>query len=461
MFKKIVWLWFSDTWKNKKSVKEYINSLVSSWAWEFFTGYNPPYWYEKYGFEVSPNGRFAEHEQITSRDTLEKICTEVQAHNLELFVNLNAWYYTDETFPLIEKMFREFEEIWVDGIICGNIGILEYLKKINYKGKVNISTIFALYNSESIRFFLENYAINKIILSREVTLKEIEKLVSSFPDTRFEVFWEGDFCRYNNGLCYAEHKYGAKDICTLVVNDLVYKKRYNPDFKQLILDESLDNNAKISQMDDIYEDVFQKIEKLSSPIYDIIQSDTNNLEELHKCITSLYKRVDIYFDAMHPVTHIHNKNIVSILKATKMLLTSDVFLEEDVKNKLQSFHDELTLSVSSGMKKLMCSTQKLWGLPKLRAQELAKFYAKWDNLNLYSYLFFSQFENIDTVKFPTRGRNYAEKIELIEKVLTDKEISAELINRDISIERTHYDLSYLFWEKLWFRNLLKNLAWKK
>jgi hypothetical protein len=46
----------------------------------------------------------------------------------------------------------------------------------------------ALYNTESIKFFLENYKINKIILSREITLKEIETLVSSFPNTKFEVF---------------------------------------------------------------------------------------------------------------------------------------------------------------------------------------------------------------------------------------------------------------------------------
>ena len=461
MFKKIVWLWFSDTWKNKKPVKEYINSLVTSGAWEFFTGYNPPYWYEKFGFEVSPNGRFAEHEQITSRETLEKICKEVQSHDLELFVNLNAWYYTDETFPLIERMFQEFEEIWVDGIICGNIGILEYLKNVNYKGKINISTILALYNSEAIYFFLENYKINKIILSREVTLKEIEKLVNNFQETRFEVFGEGDFCRYNNWLCYAEHKYGAKDICTLVVNDLVYKKRYNPDFKQLILDDSLNNEQKIEGLTDTYEDVFQKIERLSSPIYDVLATDTHQLQDLHKAIISLYKRVDVFFDAMQPVTHSHNRNIIATLKAVKILQTSTIWIEGEALEKLNQFHDELNLSVESGMKKLMLSTQKLWGLPKLRAQELAKFYAKGDNLNLYSYLFFSQFENIDTVKFPTRWRNYAEKIELIEKVLTEKKIAPELIDRDVSIERTHYDLSYLFWEKLWFRNLLKEFSWKK
>jgi collagenase-like PrtC family protease len=41
----------------------------------------------------------------------------------------------------------------------------------------------AIYNSEAIRFLLENYKINKIILSREITLKEIEILVTEFKNT--------------------------------------------------------------------------------------------------------------------------------------------------------------------------------------------------------------------------------------------------------------------------------------
>lgn len=460
MFKKIVWLWFSRSWKNKKSVKEYINSLVASGAWEFFTWYNPSYWYEKFGFEVSPNGRFAEHEQITDRGTLEEICHEVHAHDLELFVNLNAWYYTDETFPLIKKMLQEFQEIGVDGIICGNIGILEYLKEIGYTWKINISTILALYNTESINFFLENYNINKIILSREVTLKEIEKLVTHFPETRFEVFWEWDFCRYNNGLCYAEHKYGAKDICTIVVNDLIFKKRYNPDFKNVILEEGKTNEEKVQLLGDNYEDVFIQIEALSSPIYDVLGSDTDTIEELYRCIRSLFQRVDVFFDAMKPITSEHNRNMIILLKGLKNLLQDSSFSQDDRSEKVQNFHDEVELSIQSGMKQLMVWTKKHGGLPKLKAQELAKFYAKGDNLNLYSYLFFSKFPNIDTVKFPTRGRNYSEKIELIEKVLQEKEVDKQLINRDISIERTHYDLSYLFGEKLWFRNLIQEFSWE-
>jgi collagenase-like PrtC family protease len=56
----------------------------------------------------------------------------------------------------------------------------------------------AVYNENAIHFLKENYPIAKVILSREVTLQEIEKILNTFPDLMFEVFGEGDFCRYNN-----------------------------------------------------------------------------------------------------------------------------------------------------------------------------------------------------------------------------------------------------------------------
>ena len=136
MFKKIVGLWFSSKWKNAKDVEKYISGLVESWAWEFFVWYNPNYWSDKFGFEVSPNGRFAEHEQVTDYETLKKIVEEVHKHNLEIFINLNAWYYTPETMPFIEQMVEEFIWLGIDGIICWNISILEYLTSINVKGTV-------------------------------------------------------------------------------------------------------------------------------------------------------------------------------------------------------------------------------------------------------------------------------------------------------------------------------------
>jgi hypothetical protein len=97
------------------------------------------------------------------------------------------------------------------------------------------------------------------------------------------------------------------------------------------------------------------------------------------------------------------------------------------------------------------------GEAKLRAYELNNLYSKGDALNLYTYLFFSKFKNLDTVKFPTRGRNYAEKIALIERVLQEGKVDTMLIDRRISPERTHYDLTYLFGDKQWFRKMIETM----
>ena len=464
MFKKIVWLGFSTSWKNKKALEKYIKSLVDSGAGEFFTGYNPPYWSDKFGFEVSPNGRFAEHEQITSFETLKETVEEVHKYDLEIFANLNAWYYTDETFPLIKKMVDEFIEIWMDWIICGSISILEYLKEIDYKWKINISTILAAYNCETIRFYLDNYKINKVILSREITLKEIEKLASEFREVKFEVFGEWDFCRYNNGLCFAEHKYWAKDICTVVVNDLIVKKRYKPDFKEIILSEEKSNIEKIEKLNTDYLNVFEQIEeilwKITSPLSLLLEEEDDLEEKLFKIIYNNRNRVDLFFDWLKPINSQKNKNILIFLKWVKYLNKNYNWKNEsrDVWQKhLKDLEQELINSFKSYMEYNKQKIQELGGEAKLKALELANFYAKWDNLNLYNYLFFSEIPNVDTVKFPTRWRNYSEKIKLIEDVLQEKKVDKKYIDRWVSLERAHYDLTYLFWDKLWFRKLINNM----
>ncbi len=454
MFKKIVWLWFSTKGKNAKDVEKYISDLVEWGANEFFTGYNPPYWFEKFWFEVSPNGRFAEHEQITDFESLKLIVQEVHKHWFELFINLNAWYYTDVTMPYIKQMVDEFISLWIDWIICWNIWILEYLKSINYSGKINISTIMAVYNTQSIRFFLENYKINKVILSREVTLREIENIVTTFPETKFEVFGEGDFCRYNNWLCFAEHKYGSRDICTVVVNDLIFKKKFRADFKKIVLDNSISDLDKIWMFDDNFQDIFEKI----SDILTKIELWMEDIEFLKKELFSIYKisknRVDLFFDAISWVNSDKNKKILTYFKWLNYILKNYTLPDEQSKIDLLNLREELEKSIKTGMEYFINKVKTIGWEPKLKALKTGLFYAKWDNLNLYSYLFFSKFPNIETVKFPTRGRNYNEKIKIIESVVHTQKVDENLINRGASLERAHYDLTYLFWEKLWFREML-------
>ncbi len=187
--------------KKKIDINNIIDKFYNIWISEFFVWYNPDYWHEKFGFEFSPNGRFWENEQITSYETLEIVVKNI--HNLkdkynktcEVYMAVNGWYYNDLTFPLLKKIIQEWEDVGVDWLIVSSVEVLEYLADIWYKWKIHISTIMALYNKDSIEFFLDYFKdkwlnLNRIILSRELTLKEIKNLCEKFPTINFEVFAE-------------------------------------------------------------------------------------------------------------------------------------------------------------------------------------------------------------------------------------------------------------------------------
>ena len=50
------------------------------------------------------------------------------------------------------------------------------------------------------------------------------------------------------------------------------------------------------------------------------------------------------------------------------------------------------------------------------------------------------------------------KLSILEEVVNSKKIDEKFIDRGISLERTHYDLTYLFWEKLWFRKMIEKFS---
>ncbi|MDD2566236.1 MAG: U32 family peptidase, partial [Candidatus Gracilibacteria bacterium] len=395
MLKRIVGLGFKSKGRDKKEVSTYIKELIDGGASEFFTGYNPPYWYEKYGFEVSPNGRFSEHEQITDLETLSQISEEIhkyqneEGETLELFLNFNAWYYSHLTFPLVLQMLEEVGD-YIDGIIVGNIGMLEYLKSIGYVKKINISTIMAVYNKEAIRFMIENYKINKIILSREVTIREIEEIVTEFPDMKFEVFGEGDFCRYNNGLCFAEHKYGVRDICTEILDNFEIKKAILPEYKKLILNPLFSQEDKLKLLDNNYLDPIDEINTIVDNLnYGLISNEENSTKRLIELLKQNKNLPNLFYDALQSFESKRNKRIIKYLKGLKYANANLDFGELELQKELEK-------SVKSGVEFYFSKLKETFGETNIKSDYLNKTYNRSDNLNIFAYLYFSKFPNIET-----------------------------------------------------------------
>jgi hypothetical protein len=119
---------------------------------------------------------------------------------------------------------------------------------------------------------------------------------------------------------------------------------------------------------------------------------------------------------------------------------------------LQSEKDIWTKQYQNNLK------QFVWERFGVNTKYKDNFYNRADNLNLYSYIFFDKFDNIDTVKFPTRWRNYLPKIQLIDESVKNIDKISEHLDLNCSYERAHYDLRHLFKDnKFWFYDLRKIL----
>ena len=470
MFSPIIWLGFNKWWKKRNNIQKIISWHVQQWAKEFFCGYNPPYWHNKFGFEVSPNGRFAEHEQITDFESLQEVIKEVHKYWKKIMWNINHRYYTDVVEEEFKHMIQDFLDAWIDGFIVSSMWTLEYLDEISEwtyewwyiiqwkKIQLNISTIMAVYNTDAIQYLKENYPIAKVILSREVTLSEIENILKTFPDLVFEVFGEWDFCRYNNWLCFAEHKYTDRDICTVVVNDLITKKSINYDFRKIIKDENLSNNEKAEKFDNDYVEDFEKLEQIIEDY--LVENENTKLEQIAHLLKLIVWKYILFYDALQGPRTKHNKDFLLILDAVKLLIEKDIQLEKIpyFKN-LDNLLDYLQKEEKAWKKQYLKNLKEfIWWKFGIETKYKDNFYNRADNLNLFSYIFFDKFKNLDTVKFPTRWRNYLPKIMLIDECVKNPEKIFEHLDLNISPERAHYDLKTLFDNnKFWFYDLRKKL----
>lgn len=457
-FKLIWWFWVSEKEieQKKLNVIDIINNFYNVWIEEFFIWYNPEYWHWKYAFSISPNWRFWENEQISTFETFKKSVEYIHTlkrkdwKKCEVVLTVNWWFYNDITTPLIKEIITEAIEIWIDWFIVWSYEILEYLSEIKYTWKVHISTILNVYNEDAIKFYIEyceknNLYLNRIVLPREVTIKEIENLVQKFPNMNFEVFWQWDYCRYSNWNCFAEHKYFSRDLCTFVLKHwLETKKRVNYWFKDLILNKDLTDEEKqdilnpnldnlwrnkqyeldqckymyvsniiIWNKNKSFEYVFSKIQDLFFDwikVYSelekefIIQTISETKKELIK------NECKYIYDSLQNETVFQNIQIKNILHLIKMItelwknLINENFVDQIFKNNLNTI-----IEISKRIENYYIQWKKYYDKEiKNRWAFWLETYYKFLLYNRTSVPFFhifNKYKNIEVVKIPLRWRD--------------------------------------------------------
>lgn len=136
-----------------------------------------------------------------SVEDIEQLCQYAHQYNAKVYVTINTIIYDDEIIQ-VENLIRKLNDIGVDAILVQDMAILKICNNIKSKITLHASTQTDNRNIDKIKW-LKQAGFKRVVLARELSLKEINAIHRAVPDVELEVFVHGALCVSYSGACYA------------------------------------------------------------------------------------------------------------------------------------------------------------------------------------------------------------------------------------------------------------------
>ena len=99
-----------------------------------------------------------------------------------------------------KEYLKFLERANVDGAIISDVGLISLAREIAPNLPINISTQANTLNYKAVEFW-RDYGVKRVILARELSLKEIKEIKNRVPDIEIETFIHGAMCISYSGRC--------------------------------------------------------------------------------------------------------------------------------------------------------------------------------------------------------------------------------------------------------------------
>jgi putative protease len=126
----------------------------------------------------------------------------------KLYVAANSLVLEKELPALIENLAL-LQELQPDGLIVQDLGLIHLARRYFPKLTLHASTLMLAHNSDCVRL-LGELGCKRVVLARELTLKEIQTIAAKRGEVELEVFIHGAMCFSYSGLCLFSSYLGGK-----------------------------------------------------------------------------------------------------------------------------------------------------------------------------------------------------------------------------------------------------------
>lgn len=125
-------------------------------------------------------------------------------------------YFTVNIFPhnvkidLLEKVLRQMADLKPDAFIMADPGVIMFAKKYASEIPIHLSVQANNVNWASAKFWHEQ-GVERVIVSRELSLTEMKQIKSQNPDLEIEAFVHGAICMAYSGRCLLSNYFSYRD----------------------------------------------------------------------------------------------------------------------------------------------------------------------------------------------------------------------------------------------------------
>lgn len=129
-------------------------------------------------------------------------------HGVRGFVTMNTLIFTGE-MQAAEAQLRLLEECGVDAIIVQDLGLARLCRHVAPSIEIHASTQMTITSPEGLQFADQLYQLDRAVLARELSLKEIKKF-NPAECAPLEVFVHGALCVAYSGQCLTSESLGQR-----------------------------------------------------------------------------------------------------------------------------------------------------------------------------------------------------------------------------------------------------------
>ncbi|MBE7101194.1 MAG: U32 family peptidase [Clostridiales bacterium] len=132
-------------------------------------------------------------------DELRSAALLAHQNDKKLYVTANV-FARNADFSLLKDYFVSLQELGADAAIISDPGAIYVAKQVAPKLEIHLSTQANTTNKYAVRFWKQQ-GVSRVVLARELSLKEIAEIHEFTPEMELEAFVHGAMCISYSGRC--------------------------------------------------------------------------------------------------------------------------------------------------------------------------------------------------------------------------------------------------------------------